>query len=269
MGCIPESGGCERHKTDPFVNYYNQLFNTNFEHDSCLDVFIKDRPQPEVLCIDSKTFDRIVIERKTFVWPLDYAKQHKADHYLGDILLDRLKNITQNKPYALSLGRLSPINRHKLENFAQEIVETIKLKINDVDSGIYIGSNEHGRQWRFYLENDFDRDEDMPSKGLIIYWNTIYHTELLIPENIPVKLKNKINKTFNSCEKKFSEYMNDRRILLIDQYGDLRYKNRDWWIRVFRIIEPPEQISEIWLAIFDWITDREEGWIFEKLYPDF
>jgi hypothetical protein len=70
-----------------------------------------------------------------------------------------------------------------------------------------------------------------------------------------------------SGARKFSEYTNDRKVLLLDPCGEMKYLDLWWWKRVLSRIAPPQTISELWLAIYDWLTEWEEGWIFQKLYP--
>jgi hypothetical protein len=65
MGCLPNSGRCERHRTEPFVQYLNDIENVSYRHEACLDIVIRNRPQPEVLYVEPSTAQRIVIERKT------------------------------------------------------------------------------------------------------------------------------------------------------------------------------------------------------------
>ena len=47
MGCLPESGGCERQRTDPFVNHLNWLEGTNYVDKVCLDVIDRNTHQPD------------------------------------------------------------------------------------------------------------------------------------------------------------------------------------------------------------------------------
>ena len=61
--------------------------------------------------------------------------------------------------------------------------------------------------------------------------------------------------------------MDARRILVIEQHGDMRYMGAWWWKRVLEVVMPPPEIQELWDGMFDWLDDYEQGWTFEKLYP--
>src|SRR5258705_10868388 len=103
MGCLPESGGCERSQTDPFVGYLNEIEKTNYRHVACLDVLDRNSAQPETLYVDIETSKRMVIERKYIVWPVDYARRHKQDNELADRLIEGLNDLTADRPYSIEL----------------------------------------------------------------------------------------------------------------------------------------------------------------------
>lgn len=62
-------------------------------------------------------------------------------------------------------------------------------------------------------------------------------------------------------------YLDARRILLIEQHGDMRYMGAWWWKRVLELVAPQPEIQELWDGMFDWLDDYQQGWTFEKLYP--
>lgn len=103
MGCLPESGACERQRTDPFVHHLNWLEGANYVHNVCLDVLHRNSPQPEALYIDEGSDRRLVIERKNLVWPPEYALGHKNDHFVVDLVSDGLKGLIRDDAYELQL----------------------------------------------------------------------------------------------------------------------------------------------------------------------
>lgn len=72
---------------------------------------------------------------------------------------------------------------------------------------------------------------------------------------------------FGACVPKFKQYMDARRILVIEQHGDMRYMGAWWWRRVLELVVLPTEIQELWDGMFDWLDDDQQGWTFEKLYP--
>lgn len=267
MGCLPESGGCERQRTDPFVSHLNELEGRHFLHDTCLDQVFRNSPQPEALYyIDADTADRLVIERKTLVWPRDYVVRHKNDHFLAGLLLQGLRDLTTNTPYGIVLEAGLVGRGDELTEFANQIVTTVRRHFPKVERGRMIGSTKMGRRWRFFREDPSTRKaDDEPEKGLVVRWYPDKTLDLTVDP--PDELLVDHSRLFDACVLKFQAYFDTRRILVIDQHGELRYTGGLWWAQIFERLPPPAEISEIWTGIHDWITDWDRGWIFDRLYP--
>lgn len=82
----------------------------------------------------------------------------------------------------------------------------------------------------------------------------------------PTELLADVARLLDSCVLKFQACLDARRILLIDQLGELRYMGDLLWAHILERVPPPPEISEIWIGTHDWITDWEQDWIFEKQY---
>lgn len=267
MGCLPESGGCERQRTDPFVNHLNKLESRRFVHDMCLDQVFRNTPQPEALYLDSDSAQRLVIERKTLVWPPDYVIKHKNDHLVADLLIEGLRDVTSNAPYTIELNADLVGPRPDLVEFAKQILTTVRDRFSALESQGIIGETRPNRSWRIYRDDPLDRRENgEPETGLGIRWYPDDPLDLMIAEP-PNELLSNISRLFASCVLKFQGYLDARRVLLIDQQGQLRYLGDIWWSHIFEALHPPFEVPEIWLAAYDWITEWKQDWIFEKLHP--
>jgi hypothetical protein len=266
MGCLPDSGGCERQRTDPFVSYLSELEGKHFSHEKCLDRIYRNSPQPEALYIDTDTTEQLVIERKTLVWPRDYPSRHKNDHFVAHLLIEGLKDLTNNAPYTIELEAGLLGRRDDLAAFGNHITTVVRGRFPEVERGGIIGEAQSGHRWRFFRGNSVWRREDgQPEKGLVVEWSLDERLDLVSAP--PSELLAEVSRLFESCVQKFQAYLHARRILLIDQYGDLRYLGDFWWKQVLEVLPVPSEIPEVWMATYDWITDWEEDWIFEKLYP--
>jgi len=266
MGCLPDSGGCERQRTDPFVSYLNELEGKHFYHEKCLDRVYRNSPQPEALYIDTDTTEQLVIERKTLVWPRDYPSRHKNDHFVADLLIEGLKDLTNNAPYTIELEAGLWGRRDDLSAFGKYITTVIRERFPEIERGQIIGGAQSGRRWRFFrVDPAWRREDGEPEKGVVVRWQL--KETLDIVSAPPSELLTEVSRILESCVQKFQAYLHARRILLIDQYGDLRYLGDFWWKRVFEVLPVPSEIPEFWMATYDWVTDWDEDWIFEKLYP--
>lgn len=266
MGCLPDSGGCERQRTDPFVSYLNELEGKHFSYEKCLDRVYRNSPQPETLYTDPYTAEQLVIERKTLVWPLDYPARHRNDHFVADLLMEGLKDPISKSLYTIELEVGLLRRPDDLVAFAKHITTVVRKRLPEVEGGRIIGEASSDCRWRFFRGNlDYWGEDGQPERGLVVEFP--FHETFGLINALPKELIAEISRLFESCVQKFQPYLHARRILLIDQYGDLRSLGNLWWERVLKVLPVPSEIPECWMATYDWVTDWEEDWIFEKLNP--
>ena len=232
----------------------------------CLDVVYRNSPQPEALYVDQDSGRRLVIERKNLVWPPEYAVGHKNDHLLVDLVTEGLRDLISDDAYELHLDLSVSGTTVELEEFAAVIVETVRTRFPEILAGMTVGSSQVGRRWKFWLGDRSSRVFDgAPETGLGIHWDV--PTSLDSCGTPPDGFLADVSRLFGACVRKFASYTDARRILVIEQHGEIRYMGAWWWKIVLEAVSVPPQINELWDAMFDWLDDYEQGWTFEKLYP--
>lgn len=265
MSCLPASGGCERHRTDPFVEHLNAIEGTQFRHVMCLDIVHRNSRQPEALYRDIRTQAELAIERKNVIWPADYAARHKNDHVLAEALTNHLSDIAAVYPISIQLGRSPRASRHELEGLAGVVSDQVRSQLAALRSGESLRFTTAGLSWRCTLDPEDRLDAGAPGTGLLVQWSE--EDRLILPSRLPPDLAALIQSMLDSTVEKFRNYPDARGVLLVDQFGELRYLGYWWWSEVFDSIPVPAEISEVWLATYDWRSDEEQGWIFEPLHP--
>jgi hypothetical protein len=145
--------------------------------------------------------------------------------------------------------------------FANHIITVVRKRFPEVECRRIIGEASSGRRWRFFRGNLACWGEE---KGLVVEWPCDETLDLV--NALPSELLAYISRRFESCVQKFQAYLHARRILLIDPCGDLQNLGNSWWERVFKVLPVPPEIPECWMATYDWVTDWEQDWIFEKLF---
>jgi hypothetical protein len=155
--------------------------------------------------------------------------------------------------------------RDQLLTFAQEITAKIEASIADLDAGRTVGSTEAGRSWSCALDAAERAVTEEPATGLVVRW--VSRDDLISPDQIPAALARTVDQSFSDTIKKFSGYPSATGILLLDPYGSIRCTGNSWWAEVFTSVPVPGQISEVWLSMYDWVTDTEQGWMFEQVHP--
>ncbi len=276
MICLPESGGCERPLTDPFVAHINRLDGSTFSFVRCLDHpspaktglepsgAIENKSEPETLYQDGNSHARLVVERKTVVWPLDYAARHQNDHRIARVLLEELRDLADQQGMTIRLEPAHKMKRNEVSRFAHEIAASIRRSIQAIRNGQIVSSEKPGLRWSCYFD-PYRAVSDEPLTGLIIRW--VLPATDVTPDELPSAFTKHVQKLFASAVKKFRGYSDARRVLLLDPHGDVRYTDGWWWRSVLKTVPVPAMIPEVWLARYDWITDYDQGWEFERIHP--
>lgn len=129
-----------------------------------------------------------------------------------------------------------------------------------------VGSAQAGRRWAFWHGDRQQRAfEGAPETGLGVHWDVPASQNST--GKPPDGFLKEVARLFGACVPKFEPYMDARRILVIEQHGDMRYMGAWWWKRVLDVVMLPTEIQELWDGMFDWLDDYQQGWTFEKLYP--
>jgi hypothetical protein len=267
MTCLPKSGGCEKPLTDAFVNHLNDTESAHYVHRACLDVEDRTHPQPEALYVDSRRSTKLVIERKSISWPLDYARRHRNDHFVSDLLSERLNGLLLDDLYEVRLPALMDGKRPELQSFALSAAESIRSHWNEIAGGLVLSGRGEELWWSCRRVPCFDREDEAPSKGLQFTFTGQLSNwpDCMDPTNLPRPLTSALKKIYSSCVNKFASHSDARRVLVLDPYEDLRYESVNWWRDVFSISPPPVEIDEVWSGIFDWVCEDLQGWMFERL----
>jgi len=218
-----------------------------------------------VLYSDPGSRADLIIERKTVVWPLNYAARHRNDHFIAEALSEELREIAENRPLSIQLEPAPLMSRDDLSAFVREIADSINSALSTVLAGRTIGSGKMGRRWICLLDQEEREASDEPETGLIVRWSQ--RNELVCPDSLPDDLADHIRRLFDSTVEKFLGYPRARGVLLLDPYGSIRYTGDWWWSRAFKTVPVPREIAEVWLATYDWLTDLDQGWTFERVHP--
>lgn len=268
MSCLPHSGGCERQRVEPFVQHINAVEGYNFIHIACLDRIYLNSPQPEALYKDDKAAETMVIERKAIVWPPDYAKLHASDHRLASLISERLRPMLDPVPYLLNLETAVRGSEAEIVEFAERIAQTIIGNLSIIRAGETIGSQRVGRRWSFRIQKPGERDDDDPETGIMFFWNVEEsHIPYSHSNDLPDGLRQSVQQIFLACKRKFTDYAGARKILLLNPHGDVKHVDPFWWNELLVFLGVPNEIDEIWLSSYDWISFNEQGWTFECVYP--
>jgi len=210
-----------------------------------------------------------VIERKSLSWPIDFARRHSNDHFVGDVFREETKDIPMDDDlYCLRLPMLMEGTQRELRRFAAGIAQKVHSHWSKVSAGSVLrGRLGNKLWWRFGKVPEWERDEDTPHAGLGFSYEgpAVTRFESMNPTHPPDELLKALTKIYAGCARKFAAYPEARRVLILDLYEDLRMYDQAWWSEVFSISVPPAVIGEVWSGVFDWTERGAQEWSFERL----
>ncbi len=265
MACLPHSGGCERRNTEPFVEHLNSAEGTGYRHEACLDLTPSDRPQPEALYVDPSSGARLTIERKSLIWPADYAQRHQNDHLVAGRIFDQVGAALRQAPFQLQLPDLIQGSRRELLAFADEVSRCVLVKFSSLEPGATFQGVSGRWGWRLRRQHEVEREEDEPTSGLIVNWSS--SIDYLTPEacaEARAGLAPELMRFFDACSRKFLGYEDTRRVLLLERIGNY-YLGEDDWTAILTDSPPPPQVDEVWLS--ECFVGAEDYWDFERVFP--
>lgn len=257
MSCMPISGGNERSIMDPFVRYLNREESRQYQLESLPDQLDKTSKQPEAIYRDSFSEKCLVIECKTFIWPMDYAARHRNDHEIAHQLFHELGALVGDHPLTISLPRSTLRPRAELMSYAKDVADSVRSVWNDLLAGERIEFDDQGRNVICFLD---DRDEEDPL-GLAVSWKKDFGWTSLDP--LPSDLKKELVRLLDGADAKFSGYAGARTVLMLDVLAGLPSLGAGLWAKIWEQIPVPHNINEVWT----WIEEEENMWFYERLFP--
>jgi hypothetical protein len=254
---------CEWHAgLDDFIAHYNKKHTTNYALSECLDVKRtgdRTEQQPEVLVIDSQTGEKMVIERKSVVWPPTYLLQHQNGHEFAEIVWQRTKGRYEDTCYELRVSgkELSKLNQASVRRFALEIAEVVFT----LESSMIPTRRTVPLHWTF---RQADHGEYEDRRGIVVIQQD--RTTLGDFDTKPpaVGTATEIAKQLTQAAPKFSAYSHARRVVLLDFYGDSLFE--DDIPPLLHRTSVPDCIDEIWMTTREWISEDDYEIGFEKIF---
>lgn len=269
MGCLPQSGGDERALVEPFLRLLNHVEGSAFAHSVSCDQAIRDRPQPEVLCLDQKSGARLAVERKTIVWPTDTIECHRSGEELMHLVWHGLDVLASKGAFVFEADLRVVRTPREAAALAREVIERVEAaweRLEPDDEFIVVGRRG---TWRFSPRDPFDREPEDPVTGIEFRFRVLPSlNEYLEVENL-VGLRLEVERHLTRCARKFSEYSDARCVLLLDPFGDIQWYGAEWWNTFLRGLKGGPPPWEVWLAKRDhwWDGVDEESWMFERVLP--
>jgi hypothetical protein len=245
-------GKCEWNKgLKDFADQFNKTYEKDYSLSKCLDISKKETKQPEVL-LEASGDQSMVIECKQIVYPKDYYQKHRHFHDFFSSFqkaFERdLRNALPEDLYQITINEsiLYQNPKSKLDGLSREITLYIKNNLEDfLISNIIFINKPIPCCFRRIPDNERDDTSDKSGLKLSGSWKdtAIYYKEMMEAEPV---ISQELARHLANTEKKFQEYIDCVKILIVEIGGDFLFPEK-----IIEIIENaniPPIIDQIWLA---------------------
>lgn len=266
--CTTQIAGCERHSLVPLINEINALEGRNYVATECLDQSERSAPMPEVLYLDEVAGAEMVIERKSLIWPRDYARLHSSMHSLADMLTQQLRWLG-NRPVTVILELEQVVPKKQLRATVDSIAGSLREAFaKGLETGGASIRQARGRyHWTVRSASDRDFCEE-PRSGPVVGWSEPdFDYDNLIDDlaRVAVGVEEEIERLLKPLEAKFRQFTSARRIVALEPYGQLSAMPTDWVRERLAAIRIPEVADEVW-----WCDSFEQDghliWAFDRVF---
>jgi len=270
LWCLPPDGKCEWANLRNFVEDFNTKYKATYRLVKCLDVWDSSQPQPEVL-LDGNGDKPMVIERKAIVWPYDYFKYHRTEHDFAEGIYAKLNPHFTEGAYALEVNASSLRgNKAQINKMCDNITDAIIKNKNQARTvGI---QSKTPIPWIFRPISKDECDDNIPQNGVgvITIGNSIFDDDITNFKNIKQKtiseVSNKLDELLLACEKKFSQYTDCLKIVVLEFYGtQAEILDDEDVIRIITEVHMPSAIDQVWVARPEWISEYDWKITFDRV----
>lgn len=245
-----------------FVSHYNRQRGTSYVLSECLDVKRNggNTPkEPEVLVSDTGTGRKMVIERKSVVWPPAHVQQHKHEHEFAEIIWAHTKGWFEDGCYELTVSAtdLENLDGQTVSRFAALIgsdLARMDLRTLPVQESTPV-------HWEF---RRVDGNEYGDKKGVVVVHQRTMAMSGFSPEVAIAGIATEISKQLGEAALKFPAYTHARRLVLLDFFGNAG--GEDEMSRLLCKAVVPACIDEIWITKPDWTSEEDYEIGFQQVF---
>jgi hypothetical protein len=248
---------------DAFVRHYNEKSATAFALTQCLDIVRisgQTPKEPEVLLTDVNTGARMVIERKSVVWPRNYLHRHRLEHDFAAGIWKGLDGQFKDDSYRLTVysREFERLGRKEIKVAAQEISAAI-AQSSPSDLPI-----RRTMPLMWSLRKTYPGEDDSPRDGITVSHELTPTFDDFDDAEATEGTALAIRAELETAAAKFGAYSNDRRLVLLDFYGD-----QLWEDDILPLVEGtsiPGEIDEVWRTVRAWVSADGYEIGYDRLY---
>ena len=238
---------------DAFAQYYNEKSATNYTLTKCLDIIaiVGTTPkEPEVLLTDKSNSRKMVIERKSVVWPKSYIYRHELEHEFAKLIWEGAKGFS-DAGYRLSVEMrdFNKLTGMRIREAGKQIGEEIS-RLTPADLPV---RNSIPISWSLRKlhpgEEEVERIGIIVSQSKSMTFDDHAHEEAM--SGMPLQVQVQID----AAAAKFDRYSEHVRLVLLDFF--CTELSEDDVPPMMEKIVVPNSVDEVWRTIRDWVSADE------------
>jgi hypothetical protein len=215
--------------------------------------------QPEVLVTDPADGKRMVIERKSVVWPPDYILKHNNGHNFADTIWAETAGRFNDACYELDVSgrQIETIEARRINEIAKQIGSCIA----GLDSSQLPFRGTHPFNWTFYRANEHEHEG---RKGIVVVESSEMRLDSFLGEDAKAGTALAMQKELDAASLKFNGYSGMIRVVLLDFFGTELWE--DDVPPLMGSLSVPVNIDEIWMSKREWISEDSFDIGYQRLF---
>lgn len=240
-----------------FAIQFNETFGKDYSLSKFLDISEKgskqSTKQPEVL-LEAPGDKPMVIECKKIVYPPKYYERHRHFHnfyqYLYESYNRKLKPVLSQNLYEIRINEnaLYQNSKQKLPSISNQIVAHVLQHIEELHVSNQICSAEP-IPWCFRQVPENERDDESYKSGLRLSSVKPFSYQFDKLAEAEEEIAKQLAKYLSEADKKFKEYANCLKILVLEICGDISsIPAPEVIVEIIENATIPPSVDQIWLA---------------------
>ncbi|MGG0937192.1 hypothetical protein ABHN11_13895 [Brevibacillus centrosporus] len=251
----------------PFIEHYNYTYNTDFHiTEPGIDLKDSSRKHPELLAVDKKSGQRMVIEKKTIVVPKDYVGFASNNQLFTDEMVFQLRQkipgLFQSEGNVLVVSSPIPRDKKLIAAYAESIVDQILERFKQIVAGSKFTPNEDNStvsselpvKWAFGKKR-IDEDTGSTQPFSVQFVGGTYDRFRTTASDVQY-VQDEVKKRIEEANKKFEGYEDCIKLLMFSCYSP--YVDTDRHIQeAVSVIPDYGRVDGIWLEAPEWLDDDD------------
>jgi hypothetical protein len=248
FGCLPPNNDNEWLNLSHFVASYNSTYGTNYSLEAFPENEDRSNPQPEILLRDGKA--TMVIERKVFVWPMNYIRHHQLWHEFNKRFFAKVLEKFADDVYAFEISDAHiPGSKREVVQLVNEVTNCILEHEKLIRHSGGIICVDEPIEWKFYRLPEIELEDYHGESGVEVrLMRPFQHYDSERLAKAWPEIRSELSELIESSAPKFDNFADCHRVLIVEPYTNVLNLSPEMLSQIIHSITVPVNIDQISLA---------------------